>query len=160
MKIDQSRNKFSHMNPPVAEIIEKDECEIRTTDFRLSFVSDGGGYGFDCLSDGTILEERLNDCSRNSLKDALSREWEKVQVLTHTIRDRLCMCGSGKRCVGRQTREVEGEPPFKHRRRRLGRWLQALGGKLGLDEGVDRVRASGSAGHGGPSERRVGPVGS
>ena len=96
MTIDQSRNRFSDLTPPVAQFIEQDECEIRTTDFHLSFMSKGGGYGFECLSNGTVIGNRLNDVSRKSLEDALSREWETVEVRTHTVRDRLCMCGSGK----------------------------------------------------------------
>jgi len=96
MKINQSRNRFSDLTPPVAQFTEQDECEIRTTDFRLSFTSDGGGYSFDCLSDGTVIGSRLNDRSRESLEYTLSREWDTIDVVTHTVRDMLCMCGSGK----------------------------------------------------------------
>ena len=96
MKIDHSRNRFRHLSPPVAEFVEQDDYERLTTDFHLSFKSQGSGYSFDCMSDGTVIGLRLNELSRQSYEKALSQEWEEVEVLCHTIREILCMCGSGK----------------------------------------------------------------
>jgi len=96
IKIDHSRNRFRNLCPPVAEFIEQDDYERLTTDYRLSFKTNGSGYSFDCMSDGTVIGRSLSDVGRKNYEFALSQDWEEIEVICHTIRDILCMCGSGK----------------------------------------------------------------
>jgi hypothetical protein len=95
----KAENEYNTHTPPVVVHIERDECDIRTTDFSLHFTTNGSGYSFPCMSDGRVITHDFTEVAWKSLSTACDRfaEWERVHVRAFTIRERLCMCGSGER---------------------------------------------------------------
>lgn len=64
--------------PPVKHMIERDEHEITETVFALHFCDkSGGGYCFDCNSDGVVDPADVK--CQESYADAMAREWEEIE---------------------------------------------------------------------------------
>jgi hypothetical protein len=82
---------------PVTTFQESDEHEIATSQFTLSFTSNGAGFSFPCDSAGNVLDKpdrrQLARDNEAWAKDP-TRDWENIEILPWTHRFQRCSCGS------------------------------------------------------------------